>query len=91
MKRAPQSITSVPESPQQETGRRQRQYAIAMGIRVLCLVACVFVRDWWLLIPAIGALVLPYVAVVLGNVGSRRSRTVMTPATLELPPGNDVR
>ncbi len=89
MKRPPQSITSLPESPEADTGRRQKQYAIAMGIRVLCLIACVFVRDWWLLVPALGAVVLPYVAVVLGNVGARRRRTVMTPATLELPPGKD--
>ncbi len=73
MKRAePQSITSLPESPEDDTRRRQRLYYIAMGIRVLCIVACVFVRGWWLPIPAVGTIVLPYVAVVLGNVGARR-------------------
>jgi hypothetical protein len=89
MKRAPQTITSLPESPEDETRRRQRQYAIAMGIRVVCIVACVFVRGWWLLIPAIGTVVLPYVAVVLGNVGAKRRTPVEQPAVLELPPGRD--
>lgn len=89
MKRTPQTITSLPESPEDESRRRQRQYAIAMGIRVLCLIACVFVRGWWLLIPVIGVVVLPYVAVVLGNVGSKRRVAVEQPDVLELPPGKD--
>jgi hypothetical protein len=89
MKRAPQSITSLPESPEEDTKRRQRQYAIAMGIRVLCLLACLFVRDWWLLIPALGTVILPYVAVVLGNVGGARRSEAVAPQALELPPGRE--
>lgn len=89
MKRPAQSITSLPESPEEETRRRQRQYAIAMGIRVLCILACVFVRGWWLLIPALGAVILPYIAVVLGNVSAKRRATVAEPVALELPPGKD--
>lgn len=89
MKRTPQAITSLPESPEEESRRRQRQYAIAMGIRVVCLVACVFVRGWWLLIPVVGVVVLPYIAVVLGNVGAKRRPVVEQPAVLELPPGKD--
>lgn len=89
MKRAPQSITSLPETPEEETRRRQRQYSIAMGIRVLCLIACLFVRDWWLLIPALGTIILPYIAVVLGNVGGARRTPVEAPTALELPPGRE--
>lgn len=88
MKRTP-SITTLPESPEEGTRRRQRQYSIAMGIRVLCLLACLFVRDWWLLIPAIGTVVLPYVAVVIGNVGARRPAPVEQVGRAQLPPGGD--
>lgn len=38
-----------------------------MGIRVLCVIACIWVRGWWLLIPAVGAIFLPYFAVVVAN------------------------
>ena len=50
------------------------KYALTMGIRMVCIVACLFVPGWWLLIPALGAVFLPYVAVVIANATSRRVR-----------------
>lgn len=58
------------------------RYAIAMGIRVLCVIACFFVHGWWLLVPIIGAVVLPYVAVVLANVGHRTDSDVERPGAV---------
>ena len=75
----PQSVTDLPESPEDEHRRRVFQYVLAMSIRVVCVIACIWVRGWWLLIPAVGAIVLPYIAVVLANVGSRRRATVLRP------------
>lgn len=75
----PQSVTDLPESPEDEHRRRVFQYVLAMSIRVVCVLACVWVRGWWLLIPAVGAVVLPYIAVVLANVGSRRRARVRRP------------
>ena len=75
----PQSVTDLPESPEDEHRRRVFQYVLAMSIRVVCVLACVWVRGWWLLIPAVGAVVLPYIAVVLANVGSRRRAHVRRP------------
>ena len=75
----PQSVTDLPESPEDEHRRRVFHYVLAMSIRVVCVLACVWVRGWWLLIPAVGAVVLPYVAVVLANVGSRRRSRVLRP------------
>lgn len=46
------------------------KYTVAMTIRVVCLVLMLFVQGWWLAVCAIGAIALPYVAVVLANVGS---------------------
>ncbi|MDQ1575485.1 MAG: hypothetical protein QOH55_635 [Microbacteriaceae bacterium] len=46
------------------------KYSVAMGIRVLCLVSILFVPGWWAVIPAMGAIFLPYFAVVIANVGS---------------------
>ena len=48
-----------------------RRYALTMGIRVLCILACLFVRGWWLILPALGAIFLPYIAVVFANAVSR--------------------
>ncbi|MFZ2965156.1 MAG: DUF3099 domain-containing protein [Rhodoglobus sp.] len=75
----PQSITALPESPEVDRRRRMTRYAITMFIRLLCVVACLFVQGWWLLLPILGAVVLPYVAVVLANVGSRGRGDVIEP------------
>lgn len=75
----PQSITALPESPEVDRRRRMARYAIAMSIRLVCVIACLFVQGWWLLLPILGAVVLPYVAVVLANVGSRGRGDVIQP------------
>lgn len=67
----PQSITNLSESPDDDRRRRMTRYLITMSIRVVCIVLCLFVSGWWLLLPILGAVILPYVAVVLANVGSR--------------------
>lgn len=61
------SITELPPSPDAERHSRMIKYAIAQGIRVLCIVAVFFVHGWWMLIPAAGAVFLPYFAVVAAN------------------------
>lgn len=43
------------------------KYSLAMGIRMVCIVALLFVDGWWLLVPALGAIFLPYFAVVIAN------------------------
>ena len=79
----PQSITTLAESPEVDRHRRMIRYAIAMGIRVLCVIACFFVHGWWLLVPIAGAVILPYVAVVIANVGSRaNSAEVLSPGSV---------
>ena len=86
----PQSITTLPESPEDDRKRRMVRYAIAMGIRVACVIACFFVQGWWLLIPIAGAVVLPYIAVVLANVASRETQTVLRPGALVRVPPRDL-
>ncbi|MFZ4895183.1 DUF3099 domain-containing protein [Plantibacter sp. Mn2098] len=64
------SITSLPPSPDDERRGRVIKYSITMGIRVLCLGALPFVHGGWMFVFAAGAIFLPYVAVILANVGS---------------------
>ena len=59
------------------------KYLVAMSIRIVCIALVVIVPDWWKLIPAIGAVALPYFAVVVANNASRTSRTsVLRPGAL---------
>ena len=67
----PLRITSAAGSRNEEIRGRERRYLISMGIRTLCFVlAVVFMGHWtmWLFLAA--SLILPYVAVVLANVGA---------------------
>lgn len=58
-------ITSVPASLADDIAARTRRYLVQMSIRVVCFVGAVAVQHWtrWLLL--VGAVVLPYVAVIL--------------------------
>jgi hypothetical protein len=83
MRNRPVAITELPPSPEQEQSARMRRYALTMGIRMLCVIACLFVQGWWLLIPALGAIFLPYVAVVFANAVSRSGgRSVERPGAI---------
>jgi predicted tellurium resistance membrane protein TerC len=80
-----QSITNLPLSPEAERRVRMIKYSIAMGIRVVCIVLMLFVQGWWLLVCAIGAITLPYFAVVIANVHSDpRGTAVLRPGSVEL-------
>jgi hypothetical protein len=76
------SITEIPLSPERDRHLRMARYSIAMGIRVICIVACLFAPGWWLLIPATGAVFLPYVAVVIANNVHRATYRVERPGAV---------
>ncbi|MBT2499993.1 DUF3099 domain-containing protein [Agromyces sp. ISL-38] len=78
-----QSITSLPPSPEAERRSRMIKYTIAMSIRVLCIFAMLFAQGWWLVVFAAGAIFLPYIAVVLANVGGpTRAPEVLRPGNI---------
>ena len=58
------------------------KYTVAMAIRVVCIVLCLVVPGWWVLIPAAGAIFLPYLAVVLANNVGYRTGEVTRPGTV---------
>lgn len=65
----PVLITEAPPNPDAAFAYRRRRYALTMGLRVVCLLlAAAFYRDVYVWpIFAAGAVVLPWVAVVLAN------------------------
>lgn len=78
----PYSISELPESPDSERHRRMVRYSISMGIRVVCIIVCFFTPGWWILIPAAGAVILPWVAVIAANEKSHRGGSVERPGAI---------
>ena len=64
-------VTDARQSRSDEIGQRERRYLVMMGVRVVCFVVTVvmFVNHagWLTVIPAAGAIALPYFAVVVAN------------------------
>ncbi len=63
------TITATNRALSIEQSGRTRRYLISMGIRTGCVLAAIVVPGWskWLFIA--GAVVLPYLAVVIANAG----------------------
>jgi hypothetical protein len=90
MMKQQQSITTLPLSPDEERRRRMIKYTVTMGIRMVCIVLMLFVQGWWLLVCALGAILLPYFAVIAANVhGDQRSQAVLRPGAVVLLPRPD--
>jgi predicted tellurium resistance membrane protein TerC len=62
-----QSITALGEAPEQERKSRMLKYSIAMTVRVVCIVAAIFVEGWLMWLCFAGAIFLPYFAVIIAN------------------------
>jgi hypothetical protein len=80
---APQSVTSLGVSPEEERRGRVLKYSLAMGIRLVCIVFAVTLHGWLMWIGFIGAIFLPYFAVVIANATgtgvTKKSTLVTTP------------
>jgi hypothetical protein len=66
-------VTQAQRSRSDDINYRQRRYLLMMGIRAVCFVIAVvmFVNHlgWLTVIPAVGAIIIPYFAVVFANGG----------------------
>jgi hypothetical protein len=61
------SITSAAPGHSVDMHQRMVRYAVAMGIRMVCIVALFFLDGWFKLVAVAGAVFLPWVAVVIAN------------------------
>ena len=70
-------ITTAPSSRRDEIATRQRRYLVSMLLRSACFVGAIIAAlagiGWLWPILVAGALILPYVAVVMANAVSSRS------------------
>lgn len=55
------------------------KYLIAMAIRVVCIILCIVVPGWWVLIPVLGAVFLPYFAVLIANSTTSKAGSIESP------------
>ena len=69
----PVRITNAPSNRRDDLNRRRRRYLLSMSIRSLCFVGAVVVGSGpFLWVFLFGALILPYVAVVMANSAAPR-------------------
>ncbi|MBN8881258.1 hypothetical protein EDD28_2746 [Salana multivorans] len=64
------SITSARPSRTLDRATRSRRYMLTMGVRMACFALAIVVDGPWRWAFVVGAVVLPYFAVVLANVAS---------------------
>ena len=72
-------VTQARRSMSEDIAYRQRRYLLMMGIRALCFVIAVILYTnhfgWLAAIPAMGAIFIPYFAVVFANGGREPDNT----------------
>jgi hypothetical protein len=61
------SITDAATAHSEEMRQRMIKYAVAMGIRMVCLILIFVVDGWFKVLPVIGAVFLPWIAVIIAN------------------------
>lgn len=61
------SITDAAEAHSEDMRKRMIKYALAMGIRMVCLILIFVVDGWFKIIAVAGAVFLPWIAVVIAN------------------------
>jgi len=76
-------ITTAPTSQTADIGIRYRKYVIQMVIRTVCFLLFVLIHHWIRWFFVVGAVFLPYVAVVLANAG--RESKGPPPESLTVP------
>jgi hypothetical protein len=91
-------VTQARRPLSEDISYRQRRYLVTMAIRAICFVAAVLMfinhAGWLVAIPAVGAIFLPYIAVVMANAGREPDNTrgfmehrANLPGRREVPPG----
>lgn len=76
-------VSGVRQGMSADIRSRQRKYAISMGVRTACFLGAIAFEGVLRWVLFAGALVLPYIAVVIANGGREPSRD--SPPPVELP------
>ena len=78
MKKPDHSISDVGVGLSKDQSARQRKYFISMMIRTFCFILAVVLPSPWRWVALIGAVTLPYIAVIAANAGREtiKSKTI---------------
>ncbi|HEU4543797.1 MAG TPA: DUF3099 domain-containing protein [Jiangellaceae bacterium] len=76
-----QSVTTARPGRSDDISARQRRYLWMMGIRIICVPFALLVDGWARWVFIVGAVVLPYLAVVVANAVARPVPGALTPVT----------
>lgn len=72
-------VTQARRPMSEDIKYRQSRYLIMMGIRVVCFAVAIILfaahLRWLILVPAVGAILIPYIAVVFANGGREPDNT----------------
>ncbi|MGO3733689.1 MAG: DUF3099 domain-containing protein [Canibacter sp.] len=86
------NVTSVGANPAEDRAHRIRFYFISMSLRFACVASLLWVRGWWVILPVLGAVILPYLAVMVGNAVANSNDDAkpekVTPAEI-MPPDHE--
>jgi len=84
-----QSATSLPKAPREDADSRFAKYMVMMGIRIACFIAMAVITPygWYTFVFAAGAIFLPYLAVIVANVGADQgsARAIAPERAIEAP------
>lgn len=78
------SITTALAPLSEDISGRTRRYLVSMGIRTACFLAAIVTTGWLRYTLLVGAVLLPYLAVVIANAGREPNRSA--PVTLLVGP-----
>ena len=73
------SITAVPRRHSDDINKRMSRYLLSMAIRTVCVVLVVVIDSPVRWVFGVGAVVLPYVAVVMANASGERYAPPVAP------------
>lgn len=73
------NVTNARSPLSADQAGRNRRYLISMSIRVLCFVLCIIFTGWLRWAFFVGALVLPWFAVVIANAGRENAAGAADP------------
>ena len=83
-----QSVTTAQRGHTADVDSRTKRYLFMMGIRVVCVILAIVVQSWLRWVFIAGAVVLPYLAVVVANARDWRKESttpMQTPGAQERP------
>lgn len=80
------SITQVRRPHTDDMDQRISRYLVSMAIRTACVLLVFVVPGYWKAVVGVGAVFLPYIAVIMANAGYTRKTVQVYDEVHDIPP-----